>query len=56
MAFAKTKIIVCTCRSEFQDKLYGISRRVYNLCGAGDKNKYRCTVCQKENEGATSKK
>ena len=42
-----TVIKTCTCNSEYQDKRYGVNRRVHNLCKKGEKA--RCTVCNKEN-------
>jgi hypothetical protein len=33
----------CTCEHEFQDKKYGLKKRVHNSCK--DEGKYRCTVC-----------
>ena len=40
----------CTCKSEYQDKKYGIDKRVHNPAGK-DKNKsdWRCTVCGQKN-------
>ena len=35
-------IFNCSCRHEYQDKLYGVGRRVFNL----GKANYRCTVCK----------
>lgn len=45
-----TKEIKCTCKSEFQDKLYGKGVRLFNCCGdsKGKITGYRCTVCGKE--------
>lgn len=38
-----TKIAPCTCKSEYQDKLYGKGMRVHNH---GDKlDTWTCTVC-----------
>lgn len=37
-----TKIISCTCQSEYQDKRYGAGKRVANTTDNGDA---RCTVC-----------
>ncbi len=47
-----TKIIKCTCNSEFQDKMYGENQRVMNAAfkkGAEPK-RYRCTSCGKEHK------
>lgn len=38
------KVIVCNCRSEYQDQKYGENKRVMNKTGKG----YRCTVCGKD--------
>lgn len=35
----------CNCKSEFQDKLYGKNKRVFNKMKT---NRIRCTVCSKE--------
>ena len=46
-------ILNCTCNNEFQDKLYGSGRRVFNS-GAGfggGAKQYSCTTC-----GATQTK
>lgn len=42
----------CTCIHEGQDKLHGKRNRVWNQIktAQGSKNKYRCTVCLKEQE------
>jgi hypothetical protein len=34
-------VFPCSCKSEFQDKTYGIGRRVFNMGKTG----YTCTVC-----------
>lgn len=43
---AQTIVLPCTCKSEFQDKTYGKSKRLYNL---RDRQKHKgeaiCTVC-----------
>lgn len=39
------QILPCTCKSEFQDKKYGVGRRVKNNRPGG---KVRCTVCGKD--------
>ena len=38
-----TKLITCKCNHEFQDNLYGISKRIGNVNENGEKVK--CTVC-----------
>lgn len=43
------KIFSCTCKSEFQNSIYGKGNRVFNPKGKGeDLSGYRCTVCGKE--------
>ena len=37
-----TRILLCTCRHEFQDRIYGIGMRVHNVMAGGGE---RCTVC-----------
>lgn len=48
----QTKIIDCTCRSEFQDQRYGPGRRVAHMRQGKQHHKgaesYRCTVCSRE--------
>lgn len=39
-----TKVLPCACRSEYQDKRYGIQKRLHNLMKKG----WRCTVCAHE--------
>lgn len=44
-----TKELKCSCKSEFQDQLYGKGIRLFNECISGSKvTGYRCTVCGKE--------
>ncbi len=44
-----TKIMHCSCHSEFQDETYGRGNRVFNETYSGTKvSGYRCTVCGKE--------
>lgn len=38
----------CTCKSEFQDSIYGRGNR---LCNETKSGKVRCTVCGKEIAG-----
>jgi hypothetical protein len=40
----------CTCKSEFQDQLYGKGIRLFNSCGdsKGKLTAWRCTVCGRE--------
>jgi hypothetical protein len=35
-------IFYCSCKHEYQDKLYGVGRRVFNM----GKANYKCTVCK----------
>jgi len=40
------KVIHCTCKSTFQDKVYGLGMRVMNATKKlGLIQYYRCTVC-----------
>ena len=39
-----TKVIPCSCKSEFQDKKYGEGKRLMNKKNQG----YSCTVCGKD--------
>lgn len=51
-----TKIMQCSCQSEFQDATYGKSMRVFNEIGKDQKGGYRCTVCGKESSASSPKK
>jgi len=53
-----TKIMKCSCKSEFQDQQYGEGMRVFNQMGKDHKDSYRCTICGKEvcTSGAVKKK
>ena len=42
-----TKIKSCTCKHEWQDKTYGVGKRVMNST-TKETTTYRCTVCGKE--------
>lgn len=47
-----THTVNCTCQHTFQDKIYGIGRRLANLVTKSIKPgsntvEYRCTVCKK---------
>jgi hypothetical protein len=47
----------CSCKNDFQDKMYGPGRRVYNECKtASAGTKHRCSVCLKETQSGDSKK
>lgn len=45
-------LIKCDCKSDFQDKVYGVNTRVANqtVSKSGDKKIGRCTICGKEKE------
>jgi hypothetical protein len=34
----------CTCKSDFQDRMYGKGKRLHTVIGKG----FRCTVCGKD--------
>ena len=52
-----TEVLQCTCKSEFQDELYGKGFRLMNSMGKDKTTGYRCTVCNKEYRlGETKKK
>ncbi len=40
--YVKCKIIPCSCKHPYQDKLHGHGMRVHN---PGTLGKFRCTVC-----------
>lgn len=39
-----TVILLCNCKSEFQDGAYGKGKRVHNI--SADRKKAFCTVCE----------
>ena len=39
-----TKIASCYCNNAYQDKKYGVGKRVFNQLGK-DENQYKCTCC-----------
>jgi hypothetical protein len=39
-----TAVLPCTCKSEYQDKAYGLGKRLHNKTNEGQ----RCTVCETE--------
>ena len=42
----QSKILMCSCKSEFQDATYGSQKRVHNSCGKDGKSTgFRCTIC-----------
>lgn len=46
---ALTKVISCSCKNEYQDKVYGMNKRLGNVKGdKSDSDIARCTVCGKE--------
>lgn len=49
-----SKIMVCGCKHEGQDQLYGPGLRLWNRLG--DSDSYRCTVCGNTNKSAVSGK
>ena len=46
------EILQCVCKHEFQDKQYGVQKRLYNIVKHSgdkvDKTIKRCTVCGNE--------
>ena len=45
----EANVFKCTCKSEFQDEMYGKGNRLFNPRGKGEKlDGYRCTVCGNE--------
>jgi len=47
-----TEVIQCTCKSEFQDELYGKNMRLMNL----GNSEYHCTVCGKAIRSSEAKR
>lgn len=45
---APTKRLKCSCKNEYQDRLYGKGRRVHNPCQRLNGIGYRCTTCLTE--------
>lgn len=46
---ALTKVINCSCKNEYQDKVYGVNKRLGNVKGdKSDNDTARCTSCGKE--------
>lgn len=43
-----TIIQPCSCAHEFQDKVYGKGKRVFNVMQKTKEKKCRCTVCLSE--------
>ncbi len=42
-----TKVDKCDCKSEFQDKQFGVGMRLKNSTSKGFRCTFRCTVCRK---------
>jgi hypothetical protein len=40
-----TQVMLCGCQHEYQDKRYGLGKRVHNQT---KKKTWRCTVCERE--------
>lgn len=40
-----TKLLSCTCKSEYQDRVYGKGMRVHNKSVSKLGTKFRCTIC-----------
>ena len=55
---AKTGLIKCTCKSEYQDEKYGKNIRLANLKGdiKNTDGKAHCTVCGKDAFVITNRK
>ena len=45
-----TKIMFCTCKSNYQDKEYGNQQRVHNEAVSKTGKAWRCTVCGNRKE------
>lgn len=46
---ARTTVINCKCNSGYQDKMYGVNKRLANVKGdKPDASVARCTICGKE--------
>ena len=43
-----TKIFKCNCKHAFQDKIYGVGRRVFNKGAGKNTEVWKCTVCGKQ--------
>jgi len=41
---AKSIVLPCTCKNEFQDETYGKNKRLHNIDAEG--KKASCTVCE----------
>lgn len=51
-----SKVLKCSCKSDFQDKTYGKNMRLFNEIGKDGTGGYRCTVCGKDSKEGGSKK
>lgn len=38
----------CTCKSDFQDAVYGKNNRLHSVGGSKGTRKYKCTVCSEK--------
>lgn len=46
---ALTRVISCSCKNGYQDKVYGVNKRLGNVKGdKSDSDTARCTSCGKE--------
>lgn len=48
-------ILSCSCQNEFQDKIYGKGKRVFNAMGSKGQAGYKCTVCKATNKSSVVK-
>lgn len=49
---SKVTILKCTCKHEYQDKVYGKQQRVHNAMKKESGGQHwRCTVCSKMKSG-----
>lgn len=41
------RTLPCSCKNQYQDKMYGLGQRAHNFAPKKDKagRKWRCTVC-----------
>lgn len=42
-----SKILACSCKHSFQDKEYGVGKRLHTFT---KKKMWRCTICLKEKQ------
>ena len=43
-----TKVTICSCKHDFQDKEYGKGKRLFNVKTKSSPTKGKCTVCGTE--------